>query len=268
MKLRLVAPSRGARWVRDGFAVFVRFPLAFAGVFAMCLVAMATLSLLPFIGVVLLLVLLPAGSLAFMIATRLAVRGTVPIPGVFIELLRSERSRRIGLVKVGLAYAAATLVVMWLSDALDGGRLDALIVALPTGNKTPEVFAAKLADPRLQFGLLLRLLLAAGLSVPFWHAPALIYWGGLGWAKSLFFSTMACWRNKGAFVVYGLVWAAVTIGVMIAVGFSLALFGQAGPALAAMPVTLVLTTVFYVTLFFTFADCFEMAPDDRLPAAA
>ena len=78
--------------------------------------------------------------------------------------------------------------------------------AAPTPTDARRSAARELADPRLQLGLLLRIGLAGLLSVPFWHAPALVYWGAQGWAKSLFFSTVAIWRNKGAFAVYGLGW--------------------------------------------------------------
>ena len=54
------------------------------------------------------------------------------------------------------------------------------------------------------------------LAVPFWHAPALVYWDHHGCAKALFSSTLACWRNRGAFTVYSLVWFVliVFVGVM------------------------------------------------------
>ena len=58
-------------------------------------------------------------------------------------------------------------------------------------------------------GLLLRFGLLGLLSVPFWHAPALVHWDAQGAAKSLFFSTIAVWRNKGAFIVYSLAWLGV-----------------------------------------------------------
>jgi hypothetical protein len=31
--------------------------------------------------------------------------------------------------------------------------------------------------------------------------------------KSLFFSAIACWRNKWAFLVYGLTWLAIFLGI-------------------------------------------------------
>ena len=47
------------------------------------------------------------------------------------------------------------------------------------------------------------------LSMLFWHAPALVYWQQIEPLKSLFFSFMACWQNKGAMLVYLLAWMGV-----------------------------------------------------------
>src|SRR4051794_8554678 len=73
MKLQLVPARRGILWVRQGFAVFLRQPMGFAGLFAIFLFAVFTLSLLPAIGPLLLLALLPLASLGFMVATRRAL---------------------------------------------------------------------------------------------------------------------------------------------------------------------------------------------------
>ncbi|KAG1598512.1 hypothetical protein G6F46_014177 [Rhizopus delemar] len=42
-----------------------------------------------------------------------------------------------------------------------------------------------------------------------WHAPVLVAWHGLRLIQALFFSGIACWRNKWPFLVYGAPWALV-----------------------------------------------------------
>jgi hypothetical protein len=265
MKLQLVAPRRGLDWVRQAFQVFIRQPLGFASLFAACLFAFLLLGLIPVVGTVALLVLPPAGSLLFMIASRLAAAGTGPMPAALVELGSAGRTRLLSLLKLGLVYAAATFAAFWLANLLDGGALEAFFDALPDAKTTPESAAARIADPRLQLGLVLRLAFAGALSVPFWHAPALIHWGGQGWAKSLFFSTVALWRNKGAFAVYGLAWVALWMLLLAGVSIGVGLFGAQRFTLVATPLTLVFSTVFYASLWFTFADCFEPGAPD--PAA-
>ena len=263
MKLQLVPARQGALWVRQGFAVFLRQPMGFAGLFAVFLFTMFLFAWIPLIGPPLLLVLLPLGSLGFMIATRRVLDGRFPLPRAFIEPLRAGRPRLIAIVKLGLIYAASTSLILWLSDLVDGGALDALMETQTSKASTPDQVATRLADPRLEIGVLMRFGLLALLAVPFWHAPALVHWSGQGAAKSLFFSTVACWRNKGAFIVYSATWLAVLLVFALLANLVFGVIGR--PQLVpfvAMPASLIFSTVFYASLYFTFADCFEPSPAD------
>lgn len=271
MKLQLVSPRRGMEWVRQAFQVFMRQPLGFSTLFAACLLVFLLLGIIPVVGTILLLIVPPVGSLLFMIASRLAAAGAKPMPAAIVELARAGRPRLIALLKLGLVYAAATFFVFWLAGVIDGGALEAFFDTLPDAKTTSEAAAVRVADPRLQLGLLLRLAFAGALSVPFWHAPALIHWGGQSWAKSLFFSTVAVWRNKGAFAVYGLAWMALWMVLLAVVSVGVGLFGPQRFTIVATPLTLIFTTVFYASLWFTFVDCFAPAtadaaqPDDLDP---
>ncbi len=264
MKLQTVPARRGALWVQQGFRTFFRQPLAFAALFAVFMFGVLLLALVPMIGPFMVLALLPLVSLGFMLATRVATEGGQPSPRAFVEPLRVDRPRRIAMLQLGVIYALATFAVMWLSDLVDGGAFEALMDAMPAGQTAPETVAAKLDAPGLAFGLVLRFGLAGLLSVPFWHAPALVHWDGHGCAKALFSSTLACWRNRGAFTLYGLLWLALILVFGMAGSLVFALLGQAQLfALAVVPMSLVFSTVFYVSLYFTFADCF--VPGDPVP---
>jgi hypothetical protein len=186
------------------------------------------------------------------------------MPGAIVELVTSGKSRLLSLLKLGLAYAGATFFVFWLAGVLDGGALEKFLESLADAKTTPQSAAAHVGAPRLQLGLILRLLFAGALSIPFWHAPALVHWGGQGWAKSLFFSSVALWRNKGAFAVYSLVWLALFLVLLAIVSIGAGLFGPERFALVAVPLILVFMTLFYASLWFTFAGCFS--PSD--PGAA
>jgi hypothetical protein len=266
VKLQLVAPRQGLVWVKQAFRVFARQPLGFAALFAACLFVFLLLGLIPLIGTVALLVLPPAGSLLFMIASRRVGEGKHAMPGAIVELASAGRSRLLELLKLGLAYAAATFVVFWIAGILDGGTLEAFLESLPDTKTTPESAAVRVTDPRLQLGLILRLLFAGMLSIPFWHAPALVHWGRHNWAKSLFFSSVALWRNKGAFGLYGAAWLALWMLLLAFVSLGVGVFGPQRFTLVATPLTLVFSTIFYASLWFTFADCFSS--DDGAPPAA
>ena len=268
MKFILVAPKEGLVWVRRGFQIFFRQPLGFASLFATCALVFFILLRVPFVGEPILLVLAPTGSLLFMIASRLSAAGGRPVPGAFVELAASGRPRLVGMLKLGLAYLVAALLVIGIIAAVEGDALTAFLDAAGNAQASPEATATQLADPRLQAGFLLRLGLGAILSVPFWHAPGLVYWGAQSWAKALFFSTVAIWRNKGAFTVYGLAWVALGIVFAMLLGLIVALTGPLPATYIATPLVLVFTTVLYVSLWFTFAGCFaQEGPEPPLASA-
>jgi len=267
MRLHTVPAVRGAQWVGAGWRVFARKPLAFTGLFAFFLFAALAALLLPLVGPFVMLALLPLATLGFMIATREALTDRFPTPGVFIVPLRGGAPGRRVLLQLGVLYALASVLIMVSTDAIDGGRFEQLQQVLGSGKPEDARRVDELLDdPALQTGLFLRLALASLLAVPFWHAPALAYWAGQGAAQSLFSSVVAVWRNRGAFVVYVLVWAASIAGFGMVTGVLLALFGVREPvALIALPAGLTFSTVFYASLYFTFNDCFSADGEDVIP---
>lgn len=269
MTLRIAdtPPRRGLAWVSMAFAQFLRRPLAFTLLFLVFLVAAMVLLAIPYLGALLVLASLPLLTLGFMIATRAAQQdGSVHV-GQMVEPLLSaaDPARRAGLVRLCALYAAATALVMWGSDAVDGGafeRLQVLLASARTEAHAKEIDAL-LADPRLLNGLVLRFGLSALLSIPFWHAPALVWWHGQGVAQSLFSSTLACWRNKGAFLLYGVAWAGTIALFGLAAGTLFSLLGASQlVGLAAVPAGLMFSTAFYISLYYSFADCFAQSGDE------
>ena len=264
MKLQLVAPRQGFVWVQRAFQVCARQPLGFAALFATCMFVVLLLGIVPVVGTAVVLALPPAGTLLFMIASHRAVEGSTAMPGSIAELAAAGRSHLLALLKLCIAYAAAFFILFWIARLLDGGAFDAFVTSLTSERTAADTTVARAADPRVQLGLILRLTFAAALSVPFWHAPALVHWGGHGWAKSLFFSSVGIWRNKGAFTAYGIAWLALWMLLLPIFSIAAALLGAQRFALVATPLMLAYLTLFYASLWFTFADCFSS--DDPAPA--
>ena len=126
---------------------------------------------------------------------------------------------------------------------------------------------ALLAEPRVTVGAALALVLGAALSVPFWHAPALVHWGGQTAGQALFSSALAVWRCKGAFTMYVLGWAGLILMFGLATAMVLGLLGMAQLAgLMGIPAGLVFSAVFYISLLFTFNDSFGNAAPAATPA--
>lgn len=270
MKLKVVGAGHGVWWVRRAFALFFKRPWGFVGLFVACFVGALFLNALPLIGPLVLLAALPAGSLAFMVASRFVLEGRPLLPGVPAETFGGPRARRIALLQLGVVYAAATVLIMLLANSVDEGALERLLETLGD-SATPDTVTAAMADPKLELGMLVRFGLAGLLSVPFWHAPALVHWGGESATRSLFFSTVACWRNRAAFSVYGFVWVAVILLLGVVANIVAAVLGEAQPVVLFMALaSLVVSAVFYVSLYVTYADCFvddASAGDPVDPAA-
>jgi hypothetical protein len=259
LRLTQVPARRGLLWVRQGFQAFVRKPMIFTAMLTGALLFGMLLSVIPLIGLFAPLMLLPLLTLLFMTGTQSVVQGNVPKPQLLWAQLRADPKRRNLLLQLGLAYAVATIAIFAISGWADGGAMDALESAM--GSNDLNDINAAFSDPQLQIGLALRMGLSALLSMPFWHAPALIWWGGQGFGQSLFSSTLACWRARGAFVVYGLVWAAIFVlmSALLALVVGLA-GGRELLGVAAVPVMLIFSAVFYASLYFTFVDSFSAEP--------
>jgi hypothetical protein len=248
----------GVQWMRDAFRLFLRRPLPFSAMFVSFLLVALLATLVPLVGSVVMLMALPLLSLGFMIASR-AAQNDLPVnPGQFIEPLRGERSRRNTLLSLCAAYALGTVLIMTVSEWIDGGAFDRLQVLMAKGDEARAEMEALLADPRLMWGLVTRFGLAACLSVPFWHAPALVHWQGQSVGQALFSSTLAMWRCKGAFLMYSLAWVGVIAIFGALVGLLFSLFDARQLAgVIAMPAGLMFSTVFYVSLLFTYEGCFS-----------
>jgi hypothetical protein len=258
MKLQLVPARQGVEWARQGLRVFFMRPLSFMGLFGVVMFAMLIAQFLWWVGSLLLWASLPLITLGFMLATHQTLQGGTPTFQVFAAPLRGNAASRRGLWQLGALYALAMLLVMAVHAWIDGGRLAALQIAIASGKATPESVAPLLADPRLQGSLLWFALAAGVLSVPFWHAPALVHWAGHSAPKALFASTVACWRNKAAFAVYALTGFGSVAAFALVSSIVFAILGA--PSLVPMvmtPAVLFFTVVFYASLYFTYVDCFE-----------
>jgi hypothetical protein len=271
MALSLKSPpaARGAHWVREGFRLFGRKPLAFSGLFAAFLFASLVVALLPLVGWVLQAAMLPLLSLGFMVASSAALKGEPVQPGQFFEPFQGTPAtqKRALLVLCGI-YGVATLVIALLADSVADGKLATLLELMAAGPERAEERDALAADPDVFAGSLIFTLGVPLLSVPFWHAPALVHWGGQGVGQALFSSTLAVWRAKGAFLVYALSWLALTAVFVLVAALLLGLLGGAGIAgMVAIPAVLIFSTVFYVSLIFCFSDSFGRTAVEELPAA-
>lgn len=260
MKLNIVPPRTGWIWVRQGIRTFWKQPLAMSGLFFLFMAWVSLASMLPVVGNVLALVLLPAMTLGLMAATAVAEQGKFPMPGILLVAFRKGQARIKDMLVLGGLYALGFIAVMGISTLLDGGLFAGVyLMGAP-------ITAEKVNNPAFQNAMWLAMALYLPLSMMFWHAPALLHWHGVPPVKSLFFSLVACWRNLGAFMVYTLAWLGVFLSAGMVVLFVLSLLGDQSLAETALtPVALLMAAMFFTSVYFSVRDCFDTAPEAQQP---
>lgn len=266
MKLRIVPATTGLLWVKSGMDVFRRQPMAMAALFFMSMAAMSLVSVLPLVGTALALALLPSATLAMMVASAEAMQGRFPTPAVLLVAFRTSRQRLQHMLVLGGLYAVGFLLVMGLSTLFDGGDFAQVYLGY-------QPMSRELADDAgFQTAMWVAMSLYLPLSLVFWHAPGLVHWHNVPPVKSLFFSLIACTRNIGAFIVFGLGWLAVFLlgGLLVTIVTGvlglLGLLGAGAMAGLMIGLAMILATMFFSSIVFTFRDCFEPPETPVAPA--
>lgn len=259
MRVRNNTGSAGWRWVRAGMRTFWRQPLAMSGLFFMFMVLASLLSWVPVLGTALTMALVPAATLGLMAATREAEQGRFPMPLVLATAFRGGPGRTQGMLLLGGLYALAALAVMGAAQLFAGG-----LPVAPAPEAT-EAGAEAVGQALSRPGLWAAMLLYLPVSLAFWHAPALVFWHGVKPVKSLFFSLVACWGNKGALLIFVLGWVGVIGGVFVLLGLLGAVLGSAQALqMVVYPTVLFVMSMFHTSLWFTVRDSFEFdEPVDR-----
>ena len=254
MKLQIVPARTGLQWVQLGLRTFKSQPLALAALFFLGMAGMSLVTALPLIGPVIALALLPCISLTMMVAASEAAHGRKPTPALLLVAFRSGSQHLHAMLMLGGLYAAGFLLIIGASSIVDGGTFASVYMG-----QTP--MTRELAEePEFQSAMWLSMCLYLPLSLAFWHAPALVHWHNVSPVKSLFFSLVACFRNIGAYLVFGLCWAGVFIvsGMVLAMVTAIlaSLIGNiAGGLMVAT--ALALAAMFFSSIVFTFRDCFS-----------
>jgi hypothetical protein len=246
MQLIEVPAKTGYVWFRQGIWLFRKNPLAFLTLFFTYLLVMTLAAQIPVVGGVLPLVFIPGVAVGFMAACRNTIAGKPVFPTILVDGFHSYGpavAKR--LLALGVLYVVAMALVLAGSALADGGPL-AVIAA----------FAFYIP-----------------VAMIFWFSPVLIAWHDVPPVKAMFFSIVSCWRNRGAFIVFGALWFAVATTVSFGLSALMQALGAGDFAFAIlMPATMIVTTMLYCSFYATYRGCFGVqtpeAPDlPTTPAA-
>lgn len=260
MRLNHVPASTGIRWIGCGIRSFARQPLAMVGLFLLFMTLVSLLSAVPLLGQVVALTLVPAATWGLVQASRLAAQGQFPMPTVLASGLTGTAERRKNLLVLGGFYVVGMLVVLGLSALVDGGAFAAAYTGAGEG-----LSVDLLQREEVQTAAWVALLAYAPFSAVFWHAPMLVAEHGVPPGKSLFFSWMACWQNKGAMAAYLMGWLALFLTAAMTTTLLASLMGggNLGGAII-LPVALVLAAMFFSSIRCSFDDSF-LTPEPTAP---
>jgi hypothetical protein len=251
---RVVTPLQGARWLAAGWRMFRAAPLGWLVLVFAYLMATMLLSVFPVVGPAAVSLLVPAFSVGFMAASRAAAhRQAVELPMLFAGF----RERLPAQLVLGCVYSAGFAAAIAGSALLDDGALLRMLFSAP---RAPE-------DAGPGDELLLGMLASAVLYLPtlmmLWFAPVLVAWHAVHPAKALFYSLVAFWLNRMAFIAYALALALVLLLAMGSMLLLVSLMPGETPAFNAralvLPMALVILPTLFASYYASYQDVFGAA---------
>lgn len=242
----------GWRWVQDGWTIFRRQPLAmFTWAMLVGLVMMVAGALAP-IGPLLFMALMPVVTVVSMAAARRIDQGQQMLLGMWSEPLRRpgvfKRLTGLGSLFMGLSLLAGLIAFLPYS----GEIRQAVEAAMQSEDPLPLMMAIR--APLVIFGILYVIL-----ATLFWYAPPLVAFHDIRLVQSLFYSTVACWRNKWAFLMYGLALGGAFMALEL-LGVLLMLLGMPAQWVLTLrtPLNVVLGAVLYCSLYPNYVSVFQL----------
>ena len=153
------------------------------------------------------------------------------------------------------------------SALADGGMLLKVMLGMATVDQDV------VANSNIPLAVLTAFAFYVPVAMIFWFSPILTAWHDVPPVKAMFFSVVSCWRNRGAFIVFGALWFAVATTVSFGLTALMQALGAGDFAFAIlMPATMIVTTMLYCSFYATYRGCFGVqtpeAPDlPTTPAA-
>ena len=251
-----ISATTGWLWIKEGFALFRRQPAEMSTLFLSYMMLMLLVGIVPLLGQVLPLILIPTFSIAFMQACADIEAGRRVTPRLLATGFRSPALVR--LLILGTMYVVAASLAVAASSLVDGGTfLSVMAGQSATDSKTIQ-------ESDMMSAMLVAALLYIPAAMAFWYAAPLVAWHNMGVGKAVFYSFFAVLRASRAFFVYALAWLLIGVVLPVLVS-SLAALVIGTPMvtiLILLPMSILLTVVMYCSFYPTYTHVFgrEMIP--------
>ncbi|MFC7517747.1 BPSS1780 family membrane protein [Herbaspirillum sp. GCM10030257] len=251
--------NAGWLWVKQGFALFRKQPAEMATLFLAYMFLMLIIGIVPLLGQILPMVLVPVFSMAFMQACTNIEQGKKVYPNLLLTGFRKPAFA--SLLKLGVLYLVAAVVAVAASALIDGG------VFWQVMSSDKALDRETIRNSNMSLGMMFSAAVYIPAAMAFWYAAPLIFWQKMGVGKAVFYSFFAVKRAGSAFLVYGLSWMLIGVLLPALVSSLIAmLFAKSFVVmLILLPLSLMLTVVMYCSFYPTYTAVFGR-PDSTTPA--
>ncbi len=286
----------GLRWIVGGWRLLRKQPIGFmallflfwllllAASVAIGFAAQGLGALLPSVsadviaatGSLLFAALTPALTVGFLQACRLAASGVRIHPILLFAPFGAGRTIVLRLLGLGLIQVLALVAILFVLNGGDVFADDSPATNAPpaatdatpgssTGDRTDAASstagATTAADDeatrRRATELAEQGIAYLPIALLMWYAPMLVAWHGVPVGKSLFFSLVGVWRNRAAFLVYGVAWVVIWMTASIAIALvSLAVGVGNVAAIVVAPLAMLLLTCMYCSMYESYATVY------------
>jgi len=250
----------GWRWVCDGWVLFRTQPLAFFSWAMFISLLLMIASITPPIGPILFVILMPAVTVVTLSAGRHAAEGHKILLGMWLEPLKPNGVLK-KLLGMGALYLVICLMLGLIAFVPFATEVTEALKSLTDANNLAPLLAA-VRTPMIIFAVFYLLMAAI-----FWYAPVLVAWHQISILRALFFSGIACWRNKWVFLIYGLSWLAVflvidsALSLLVWIGLSNTI-----AATVQVPINIIGGAVLYCSFYPSYASVFMATEPEQAPA--
>lgn len=220
---------------------------------------MFAIGIIPFLGQLLPLILVPTFSMAFLQACVAIENGQRVYPMLLTVGFRSPALPT--LLKLGVLNLLAAALAVGASSLVDDG----MFWRVMSGQTQLDPKAAQQAN--MSKAMLFAAAVYTPAAMALWYAAPLAFWQKMGLFQSVFYSFFAVMRAGKAFLVFALAW--IAIGIMLPTAVSLVLALLIGKSLLAtmllVPMSVLLTIVLYCSFYPTYTAVFG-PPEPLQPA--
>jgi hypothetical protein len=247
MQARRFPARQGWVWLREGFMLWRKSPLALTGACLTMTMLLVLSAVVPLLGQVLPALLLPPlGVGLFRLCSELKQRG-MAVPGMLFSGFRLHLPRQ---MMIGAMRLTGQIACVLLAAKIAGIDPSESLGKLSADGSTLTV------SPNLEAFLGWGMALGLPLELLFWFTPQLVALAGISPLKAVFFNIVSCWRNLGALIVCLLLWALLFAFLP---ALLINLIGSALPALGGLllaPLFVIMVPVFYASFHASACDIF------------